>query len=265
MFCKLFLASSFSVFSLLVNAAGLESGSEISLNTNSENQAYRFFEINNGFRTYSSLYSSQENETELRLLNVRFGIKWENGLFVNFGNFGTRGNGGGYNFYDLGDWEFDALVHLGFNAFEIGDGASENDFRFGLRATHYSDDSVFRVIASPIDINSDDDGFYLGSWYVRNWQIKNWNIHGIVGASYFSESIIDNRFSVQFFADETLNYKAGAGVALEFEIGATYALNASWVFEASLGQTLLSNAIYDNPFVDRRGQTIASVGVVYVF
>lgn len=264
MLCKLFLASSFFAFSLLATAASSQSESNIPLNVNSESQAYSFFEINNGFRTYSSLYSFEDNETELRLLNVRFGIKWENGIFVNFGNFGTRGNGVGYNFYDHGDWEFDALVHLGFNAFEIGDGASENDFRLGLRATHYSEDSVFRIIASPIDINSDDDGFYLGSWYVRNWQVKNWNIHGIVGASYFSESIIDNRFSVQFF-DETLNYKAGAGVALEFEIGATYALAESWVFEASVGQTLLSNAIYDNPFVDRRGQTSASVGVVYVF
>jgi hypothetical protein len=267
MFTKSIFTFSLVFFSVLSFASNKSIEENNTSNPASESQAYSFFDINNSLRTYTSLYSFDETEVEARLLNVRFGIKWENGIFVNFGNFGSRGNGVGYNFYDYGDWEFDALIHLGFNAVEIGEGANESDFRAGLRATHYSEDAVFRIIASPISINSDDDGFYLGSWYVKNWQVKNWNIHGIVGASYYSESILDNRFSVQFFNDTEnfRSYKAGAGASLEFELGATYALSEHWVFEASIGQTLLSDAIFDSPFVDKRGQTYASAGVVYVF
>lgn len=235
---------------------------------NNENQAYSFFEVSNSVRAFNRLSRFVSGyEVDREFLNIRFGIKWENGIFANFGRFGSRGNGVGYNFYNYGNWEFDALAHLGFNAVEIELPADVSDFRAGLRATHYSKDSVFRMIASPISINSEDDGFYFGSWYVRNWQLQNWNLHGILGASYFSSDILENRFSTSFINEmnEIEIFNAGSGVVFEFEVGATYAITKSWVFEASLGQTIVSNAIYDNPYIDKRGQTYTSVGVVYVF
>ncbi|WP_371194487.1 MipA/OmpV family protein [Glaciecola sp. SC05] len=258
------------VLFLALSAKNLSaSENESTLAPQNESQAYSFFEIGAVARAYTPLFNSRDTfETDSQPLTLRFGIKWDNGIFMNFGNFGTRGNGVGYNFYDYGDWEFDAIVHLGLSGIEIGRTASVADFRFGLRATHYSDNGVFRMIASPVSINSDDDGFYLGSWYVKNWQIRNWNIHAITGASYFSADIMDNRYSTFFFIPERPefpNYKAGQGVVLEFEVGASYALNRDWVFEASLGQTLVSDAIFDSPFVDKRGQTYASVGIMYVF
>ncbi|MFT6270475.1 MAG: hypothetical protein ACJAVV_003314 [Alphaproteobacteria bacterium] len=254
----------FAVNTMTTNAFSSEAGDASS----TEAQAYRFFELGVGARVYTPLLlSSDDYKTDTYLPNLRFGIKWENGIFINFGNFGTRGNGVGYNFYDYGDWEFDALIHLGLSTTEIGRAPSDSEFRFGFRATHYSDDAVFRVIASPLGINSEDDGFYLGSWYVKNWQVKNWNIHGIAGASYFSEDILDNRYSVNFFQETAnfRNYQAGAGVTLEFELGVSYALSEDFVFEASAGQTVVSDAIFDNPFVDKRGQSYASVGFFYVF
>lgn len=233
-----------------------------------ESQAYRFFEISNSVRTFNRLSRFTGGfEFDREFLDIRFGIRWDNGIFANFGRFGTRGNGVGYNFYNYGNWEFDALVHLGFNSVEIELPADENDFRAGIRATYYSKDAVFRMIASPISINSDDSGFYFGSWYVKNWQLKNWHLHGILGASYFSDNILENRFSASFINDmeEIEFFFSGSGMVFELELGATYAISESWVFEASLGQTLVSNAIYDNPSIDKRGQTYASFGVVYVF
>jgi outer membrane scaffolding protein for murein synthesis (MipA/OmpV family) len=252
---------------LMLPAISFAQKSEESTETLSNGMSFRFFELSNSIHVYTPLFDTRDSyDIDREFFNFRFGAKWENGLFVNFGNFGTRGNGVGYNFYNTDDWEFDALIHLGFNSVEIGQDTNYDDFRAGIRATYYSEDAVFRVIASPIDINSDDDGFYLGSWYVKNWQIKNWNIHSIVGASYFSEEILDNRFSAVFFGPQEIgDYKAGAGIVFEFELGARYALGRDWVFEASIGQTVLPDAIYDNPFVDKRGQTYGSVGVVYVF
>jgi len=242
-------------------------------NKDIESQAYRFFQVGAAIKTYTSLFSTTDTyTTELEVLKIRVGVKWENGIFANFGSFGTRGNGVGYNFYDYGDWEFDALVHSGINAIEVGSEPFIDDFRFGLRATHYSDDSFFRIIASPINISEGTEGVYVGSWYVKSWQIKNWNIHGLTGASYFSSDILDDRYSGIFLRQTTASetptievYNPGNGVVLEFEVGATYALSRNWIFEASAGQTVVSDAIFDNPLVDNRGQTYANLGVFYVF
>lgn len=232
-----------------------------------EKESYGFLEVGVSAQAFTPMFLSSDSYIRESRIDVRGAYYWANGMFLEGGSFGSRGNGIGYTFYDNDDWEIAALLHISHGGVLTSQFEISADLRFGLRATKYFDDSLVRVILSPTSLEIADSSFFAAAWYGKTWQVQNWSLFAIAGASYYSDAIVNRYYGVRRFSENQFiePYTAGSGFMVEAEFGGSYAFTENWVVDLSIGQSFVSSAISDSPVVDNAGQTFANLGFYYVF
>jgi MipA family protein len=243
-----------------------------------------YFEVGLGLASYTSpLVGAPEGNAkgDVHLegfvdINARYQY---NGWFVELFSQSLEQFTMGYNFYNgsndytSGNWALDwvALAEHG----EMSDDVSKDyrglktrreDFMSGPRVTAYLGNCIVQFHALT-DISSTHYGELYSLKLARHWQYRNWNFHAIVGGTYRSQEITDYYFSIA--ADEASErfseYRAPAGMAYAFELGATYPISERWVFRGFIRRIDLASSASKSPLIlDNHGEMIATA-ISYVF
>lgn len=135
----------------------------------------------------------------------------------------------------------------------------------GLRATRYFDDYIlqFRVLNDVYHSR----GNYGSARVGRSWQYRNWNFHAMAGVEFYDSKFAQHVYGVSavqasnFFPE----YRPGAVVTPEFEVGVTYPVNQNWVFRATARHTFLPDAVTDNALYADSSQSQFFASLSYVF
>jgi outer membrane scaffolding protein for murein synthesis (MipA/OmpV family) len=125
------------------------------------------------------------------------------------------------------------------------------DWTGGLRSTVYLGPLVLQGQVRK-EITKYHQG-YTGSLQAgTSIQIKNLNIHGVVGAAYQSEEVMDYYYGVtssEVSADFS-EYNPGEDLTYTAEVGASYPMGEDWILRGQMNYTQYSDAIVDSPFWD---------------
>ncbi len=252
---------------------------------NTTSKAGGYFKVGLGYRFVQSPYSEEISGLSL-FLSGRY--QWQNGLFVEQPGANNKLEPGariGYNFYNTENWDFDLIASVthGSLIYDV----MENDQhvhietkvspRLGIRSRGYFGDNTVQFTVMPYSSNTDyDQGVYASAWAGRHWQVKNWNFHASAGIQYRSKSIMDYYYGVpeDVATENTPAYEAGSGFNVTGQLGATYPINKSWVFESYLRYTDLADAMTNSPqlqnsikYDSSRSENRSEVGILvnYVF
>ncbi|MEP1444918.1 MAG: MipA/OmpV family protein [Paraglaciecola sp.] len=214
------------------------------------------------------------------VLNLRFNYQW-NGFFIE--DKGLKGlglPGIGYNFYSDPAWSFDMYISEVHTSIRVDDSDTINneqngliginprksDNRFGLRATHYiNETSALRLLIAPIsDLEHHDT--HLALWYGKTWQYFNANLYTTFSAQYDNSKTLNYYYGVSDSeaSDKFPVYTAGSGITLGAEFGISYPLATDWVLESSIQFTRLPSSAHNSPIVDPKIESIAQISIVYV-
>jgi outer membrane scaffolding protein for murein synthesis (MipA/OmpV family) len=81
-------------------------------------------------------------------------------------------------------------------------------------------------------------------------QIKNLNIHGLVGASYQSEEVMDYFYGVTAaeVSSDFSEYNPGEDITYNAELGASYPVSENWIVRGQVNYMQYSDSLVDSPF-----------------
>jgi outer membrane scaffolding protein for murein synthesis (MipA/OmpV family) len=82
------------------------------------------------------------------------------------------------------------------------------------------------------------------------FQIRNLNIHGVVGASYQSEEVVDYYYGVTAAEASTnfAEYNPGEDLTYNAEVGASFPISEDWIIRGQVNYTQYSESIVNSPF-----------------
>lgn len=94
------------------------------------------------------------------------------------------------------------------------------------------------------------EGFTASLQTGARLQIKNLNLHGIVGASYQSEEVMEYYYGVTAAEanSDFAEYRPGEDLTYHGEVGASYPINEDWIIRGQMNYTQYSQSIIDSPF-----------------
>jgi MipA family protein len=267
------------ITSLLSPAIAGDLSSEIrNATTASDNDNGGYFEIGLGVAYYSNpVIGMPENNEKGEYhdeyyvdINARYQYQ---GFFVETFSQSIESLTFGYNFYDNKKWSMDwiATVQHG----EMSENTSDDyrdlnkrytDFMMGPRSTHYLGKTILQFHLLK-DISNTHHGELAALKLARHWQYRNWTLHGIVGATYRSDKVIDYYFGIdESEASEKFPvHTAKSGMAYIYEVGATYPLSEKWVFRSFVRRVDVDSEITQSPLIlDDHGEIFAT-SISYVF
>lgn len=179
----------------------------------------------------------------------------------------------GCNFYNGENWSLDwvGLTQHDEMSEEVSDDyrglkRRRDDFMSGPRATAYFGNYIVQLHALT-DISDTHHGELYSLRLARHWQYRNWTLHGIVGATYRSQQIMDYYFSIDESeaSEKYPQSEVPAGMAYVVELGVTYPLSEKWVFRSFIRRMDLESSAMRSPLImDNHGEAIAT-SVSYVF
>lgn len=151
---------------------------------------------------------------------------------------------------------------VGFESIEYREG----DTNAGIRSAYYFGNSIVQL-ELVADVNDSHNGVIGTLQYGRQAQYRNWNFHGLLGARYFSDSVVDHYFGVS--AQEATaalpEYKAGSGLMPSIQLGATLPLSEKWIFRANAEYFKLPSEVSDSPLAQGDSMYDLAIGFNYVF
>lgn len=178
----------------------------------------------------------------------------------------------GYTPWSNDKTSVDLLITDGLGRYEPGIGAFQSvenrgsDVVAGIRATHHFDKTLVQLEVSS-DVSGKHDGQMVALQLGRFRQVRNWNLHGLIGARYFTDNMLDHYFGISE-AESTADiprYEASGGTLASLEIGATLPLTEKWIFKSTAEGLYLPDSVSDSPLADDRVAVIVSTSVNYVF
>lgn len=202
------------------------------------------------------------------ILNGRY--EWK-GLFAEVG--GSDRLGLGYALVDNPTWSLELLLntHHGGTRHEgmwkLLD--TRADRVAGLRLTANSGDYVWQAHAWK-DVSGHHDGYGGSLQLGRAWQAGNWNLHALAGVNFGSARVMNYFHGVsaeQAAATGLAAYRAGSGVSLAAEVGASYPLARNWVLRSTLRVGRLADSAADSSRWREKQSHSSSVmlGISHVF
>lgn len=100
------------------------------------------------------------------------------------------------------------------------------------------------------EITNYHGGFTASVQSGLGFQIRNLNIHGVVGASYQSEEVVDYYYGVTS-AEANANfaeYNPGDDLTYNAEVGASFPISEDWIIRGQVNYTQYSDDIVNSPF-----------------
>ncbi|MGQ3054104.1 MAG: MipA/OmpV family protein [Roseateles sp.] len=207
-----------------------------------------------------------------RLVPILSGrYEWK-GVFVELG--GSDRLGLGYSLVDNPNWSLELLLNSN-HAGTRHEGAAwkaldtKADHVAGLRLTANRGDYVWQLHAWK-DVSGRHNGFGGSVQLGRAWQLGNWNLHALAGVGYGSAKTMNyfNGVTAQQAAATGLaEYRAGGGVGMAAEVGASYPLARSWVLRSTLRVGRIADSVADSSrWREKQGRASSlMLGLSYVF
>lgn len=125
----------------------------------------------------------------------------------------------------------------------------KSDITAGLRSAFYLGPLVVQGQVRR-EVTDHHEGYTASLQTGARLQIRNLNFHGVVGAQYQSEEVVDYYYGVtasEATADFA-EYNPGEDLTYNAEVGASYPLSEDWVLRGQVNYTRYSDAIVDSPF-----------------
>lgn len=175
----------------------------------------------------------------------------------------------GYNFLNTENWSYDLQLAMNHRDLDhklpVSNRISRrvSHSKLGLRILGDFDNTHLKFIVAGAS-GDNDGGLYASAWVSQNYQYYNWDFYGSLGVEYRNEDVVNHFYAINEV--EGLPYYRGeAGFEYTGQLGASYPINESWVFESFVRVTLLPSGISDSPLVDGSSITEAAVVIKYVF
>ncbi|WP_153886318.1 MipA/OmpV family protein [Aliiglaciecola lipolytica] len=143
----------------------------------------------------------------------------------------------------------------------------DGEINQGFRFTRYSDNQAWWIDIAGDPFNITHGGWIVDGYYARAYQIYNWELHAGIGATLFTEEVVDYHAGVSL-EEATTNrpvYEAGFGARLSLDLSAQYPLSQDWVFVSGFTYKYYSDAFSDSPLYQRNQHVLFSLGVMYVW
>ena len=99
------------------------------------------------------------------------------------------------------------------------------------------------------DVGGIHDGFGASAQLGRSWQFGNWNLHALAGVNHSSARVLDYYYGVtaqQSAATGLATYRAGSGLSVAAEVGASYPLARNWVLRSALRANRAASSVSDS-------------------
>jgi len=224
-----------------------------------------------GLNEHDSVEDSDDVETSLGIeLDARFRYK---NLFLDFVADSFSNIAIGYSVHDSNTSSHEVLITNVFNDIRRNNVLGfetiterEGDANLGFRSNFYRGANVFQLELMR-DVSHSHEGVIGSLQFGRQKQIRNWNLHGLIGARYFSDKVVDYYFGVS--PDEAVaaipQYTGKASVMPSIEIGATLPLSEKWLFKTRAEYYQFPDSLSDSPLVQGDKAYQAEIGVSYVF
>jgi len=235
----------------------------------------------------NELFVDPGQEEFIDFLDVSLGIDVYYGRFFietnNQANRSNRSSSIGYRLVDHTDYQIDFLMGQSYL-----DGLSESEGNMirdepsselqgirdrddeinqGFRFSKYSGNQAwwFDVAGDPFNISH--GGWIVDGYFAHAIQYYNWEFHVGVGATYFSDKVVDYQAGVSIDEStfERLVYEAGFGARYTLDLSAQYPLSKDWVFVSGFTHKHYSKSFSDSPLYKSNKQTLFSLGVIYVW
>lgn len=263
---------------------------------NSNNEDARsggYLKIGYGYKYEETPYHDEKNGAAL-FLSGRY--QFNNGLYIEASHGANElslGNSVGYNFFNTEHWSFDAHITqahgsttMRFNLKDAKDESADimvyhmdrsDTQMLGLRTTGTYGQTTIQFIAAPYSFNQNyDDGVFASAWLAHSWQIKNWELYASAGVNYRSKEIINHYYAT---SDEIASldapilpaYKADGGFDIITQVGLSYPVSESILFESYLRYTDISDSISDSPVMqlfsglNDRSENVTEFGMLFSY
>lgn len=184
------------------------------------------------------------------IINGRF--QWK-GLFIENHAEDSHGLVLGYGLLERPDWSLDLLLtSKHFRSRHDGEAWRSLDARAdrvaGLRLSGNAGATVWQLNAWR-DVSGSHDGFGASAQLGQAWQLGNWNLHALAGVNYSSAKVLNYYYGVsaqQSAASGLAAYRAGAGLGVAAELGASYPLARHWVLHSTLRASRAARSVSDS-------------------
>lgn len=235
----------------------------------------------------SELFIDPGQEEVIDFLDVSLGIDVYYGRFFietnNQANRSNRSSSIGYRLVDHTDYQIDFLMGQSYL-----DGLSESEGNMirdepsselqgirdrddeinqGFRFSKYSGNQAWWVDVAGDPFNISHGGWIVDGYFAHAIQYYNWEFHVGVGATYFSDKVVDYHAGVSIDEStfERPVYEAGFGARYTLDLSAQYPLSKDWVFVSGFTHKHYSKSFNDSPLYKSNKQTLFSLGVMYVW
>jgi outer membrane scaffolding protein for murein synthesis (MipA/OmpV family) len=263
---------------------------------NSNNEDTRsggYLKIGSGYKYEVTPYRDEKSGVAI-FISGRY--QFNNGLYIEASHGANElslGNSVGYNFFNTEHWSFDAHISqahgstsMRFNLKDAKDESSDikvyhmdrsDTQMLGLRTTGTYGQTTIQFIAAPYSFNKDyDDGVFASAWLAHSWQIKNWELYASAGVNYRSKEIVNYYYAT---SDEIVSldtpiipaYKADGGFDIITQVGLSYPVSESILFESYLRYTDISDSISDSPVMqlfsglNDRSDNVTEFGLLFSY
>lgn len=235
----------------------------------------------------SELFVDPGQEDLIDFIDVSVGIDiYYRRFFIetnNQANQSNRSTSIGYRLVDDTDYQFDFLIgqsYLDALSEKEGnvirdepsselEGIRDRSFEInqGFRLSKYSNDHAWWVDVAGDPLFISHGGWVIDGYYVQRFHVYNWELHAGVGATFFSEQVVDYHAGVSFY-ESTANrpvYKAEIGNRYSLDLSAQYPLSRDWLFVSGFTYKHFSKSFSDSPLYKSNKQILFSLGVMYVW
>ncbi len=197
--------------------------------------------------------------------------QWK-GLFVETNSDSFSVLAAGYALWKNDTTGVDIVLTEGLGQYDpsIGDFESvsnrSSDLMLGIRSTHNIRNTLVQLEVYS-DVSGKHDGQMAALQVGRFQQVRNWNFHGLVGARYFTDNMLDYYFGIteEESTPDIPVYEASSGTLATLEVGATLPVGDGWLFKSTVEGIYLPDSVSDSPLSDGRLGVIASTSLSYVF
>ncbi|MEZ7226375.1 MipA/OmpV family protein [Alteromonas sp. DY56-G5] len=235
----------------------------------------------------NELFIDPGQEDFIDYIDISLGIDvYYDRFFIEANNQANRSNRGssiGYRLVDDVDYQVDFLLGQSYL-----DGLSEDtgnllrnepseelrgirdrddEINQGFRITRYGDNQAWWIDVAGDPFNITHGGWIVDGYYAQAYQVYNWELHAGIGATLFSNEVVDYHAGISL-EEATANrpvYEAGFGGRLSLDVSAQYPLSQDWVFVSGFTYKYYSEAFSDSPLYQRNQHMLFSLGVMYVW
>lgn len=138
----------------------------------------------------------------------------------------------------------------------------------GLRYSHFIGDDILSFDIARIVSTGSSNNWVMELYYSHFIPFRNWSIYTNAGITYLNKDTINYYVGIDpnEVNDKRSYYQTDSdGFELEFDVTALYPLAEKWTLNVGAKYDFYSKNVERSPIINKRGDTLFTLGVMYVF